>query len=101
MRERGLTEHSLNQVHRVLDRALRHAVQWGLIVRNPAVLVFAPRPRRREMTALSAEELMRLLDHARETGSALSLWSWVRPGFESGRHWGSGGKTSTWSLVGS
>lgn len=66
MRERGLTEHSLNQVHSVLDRALRHAVQWGLIVRNPAVLVFAPRPRRREMTALSAEELMRLLDHARE-----------------------------------
>jgi integrase len=66
MRQRGLTEHSLNQVHRVLDRALRHAVQWGLIVRNPAVLVFAPRPRRREMTALSAEELMRLLDHARE-----------------------------------
>jgi integrase len=65
MRERGLTEHSLNQVHGVLDRALRHALQWGLIARNPAVIVFAPRPRRREMTALSAEELMRLLDHAR------------------------------------
>ena len=65
MRERGLTEYSLHQVHGLLDRAPRHALQWGLIVRNPAVLVFAPRPRRREMTALSAEQLMRLLDHAR------------------------------------
>jgi integrase len=63
MGERGLTAYSLHQVHGLLDRALRHALQWGLIVRNPAVLVFAPRPRRREMTALSAEQLMRLLDH--------------------------------------
>jgi len=47
MRERGLTEYSLHQVHGLLDRAPRHALQWGLIVRNPAVLVFAPRPRRR------------------------------------------------------
>lgn len=31
MRERGLTEHSLNQVHGVLDRALRYALQWGMI----------------------------------------------------------------------
>lgn len=65
LRDRGLTEYSLHQVHAVLDRALRHGLQWGMIARNPAALVFAPRPRRREMTALSAGQLMRLLDQAR------------------------------------
>jgi integrase len=63
--DRGLTDYSVRQVHSLLDRALRHAIQWGLISRNPAALVFPPRPRRREMTALSAAQLMRLLEYAR------------------------------------
>ena len=64
LHDRGLTDYSVRQVHSLLDRALRHAIQCGLISRNPAALVFSPRPRRREMTALSAEQLMRLLEHA-------------------------------------
>lgn len=116
LRGRGLTEHSLHQVHGLLDRALRHALQWGLILRNPAALVFAPRPRRREMTALSAEQLMRLLDHARghqlwpllvvlgtaglRIGEALGLAgptsTSVRGGWLSGRHC-SVGEASVWS----
>jgi len=58
---RGLTAYSVLQAHRVLHRALTQAFQWGLASRNPAALVFPPRPRRREMTALSTDQLIVLL----------------------------------------
>ena len=58
---RGLTAYSVLQAHRVLHRALTQAFQWGLASRNPAAPVFPPRPRRREMTALSADQLIVLL----------------------------------------
>ncbi len=58
---RGLTAYSVLQAHRVLHRALTQAFQWGLASRNPAGLVFPPRPRRREMKALSGDELIILL----------------------------------------
>lgn len=38
-------------------------MHWGLTSRNPAQLVSPPRPGRREMTALSSEQLRCLLEH--------------------------------------
>jgi integrase len=61
----GLTPYSVLQTHRVLHRALHQATHWGLITKNPAALALPPRPRRREMTALSPDELGRLFDHTR------------------------------------
>ena len=49
----------------VLHRALYQALHWGLIAANPTELVAPPRPKRREMTALTAAQLQRLLDTTR------------------------------------
>ncbi len=61
----GLSDYSVLQVHRTLHRALDRAFRWGLIPRNPASLVLPPRPRKREMTALTSEQLLRLLASTR------------------------------------
>lgn len=57
----GLSPRSVEQMHAVLHRALYQAMHWGLIVTNPTEVVAPPRPRKREMTALTAVQLQRLL----------------------------------------
>ncbi len=47
--------------HRVLYEALRHAVQWQLLSRNPADGVKPPRPGRHEIRVITAEEAGRLM----------------------------------------
>lgn len=56
----GLSLRSVEQTHVVLHRALYQAVHWGLIAANPTELVAPPRPKRREMTALTDVQLKRL-----------------------------------------
>lgn len=50
--------------HVALHRALGQAVRWGLIPRNIADLVDAPRVARKEMKVLTPEEVRRFLDAA-------------------------------------
>ncbi|MDQ6946859.1 MAG: site-specific integrase [Actinomycetota bacterium] len=57
----GLSPRSVEQMHAVLHRALRQGLHWGLIATNPTELVAPPRPRKREMTALTTAQLHRLL----------------------------------------
>jgi integrase len=57
---RGLSRRSVEQTHTVLHRALRQAVLWGLVLRNPTEAVTVPRPSRREMHTLTEEEVGRL-----------------------------------------
>lgn len=57
----SLSASSIAHLHRVLHSAFDQAVQWNLIARNPAAAVKAPRPRRREMTVLSPDEVRALL----------------------------------------
>ncbi len=56
-------------VHRVLSCMLKHAVQWGVIVRNPAAMVDAPRVQETEIEILAAADLQRVLTALR--GQAL------------------------------
>ena len=65
LQDGGLTAYSVLQTHRTLSRALTQAFHWGVIPRNPATLVFPPRPRKREATALTPQELLRLFEHTR------------------------------------
>jgi len=58
---RGLAARSVLQHHRILREALKHAVHWQLIARNPADAVTPPQAQRREMRGLSAEEARLLL----------------------------------------
>jgi len=53
--------------HRVLKEALGQAVKWQIVPRNPADAVEPPRPARNEMRVLTAEQIDRLLEAARET----------------------------------
>jgi integrase len=57
---KGLSRRSVEQTHTVLHRALRQAVLWGLMLRNPTEAVTVPRPARREMHTLTEEEVGRL-----------------------------------------
>lgn len=62
---RGLKPYSVLQVHRLLHRSMSHAFHLGLVTRNPTLLVLPPRPQRRPTTALSAQQLLLLLDRTR------------------------------------
>jgi len=62
---KGLSRRSVEQTHTVLHRALRQAVLWGLMLRNPTEAVTVPRPPRREMHTLTEEEVGRLFNATR------------------------------------
>ena len=61
----GLSRRSVEQTHTVLHRALRQAVLWGLMLRNPTEAVTVPRPSRREMQTLTEAEVGRLFQASR------------------------------------
>jgi integrase len=52
-------------IHTTLHKVLKQAVRWGLIVRNVAEVVQAPRWARKELRVLSPEEVGRLLKASR------------------------------------
>lgn len=63
----GLSARTVLQSHAVLHRALKQARHWGLTNALPTELVAVPRPRQREMQALSAAQLWTLLDSSRSS----------------------------------
>ena len=63
----GLSARSVVYHHRILSKALDYAVKMGIVVRNVANVVQPPRVQRVTMSTLSAEEVTRFLDAARET----------------------------------
>jgi len=68
-REKGpgtrLSPKTVQLTHTVLRSALKQAVKWELVRRNVTDAVDPPKARRKEIRALSAEELSRLLSVAR------------------------------------
>jgi integrase len=65
--ESGLSARSVEQTHCVLHLALKQAMHWGIIGRNPSELVIPPRSRTREMTALNRCQLQHLLSATAST----------------------------------
>lgn len=63
---RGLSATSVRNVHRVVHRALRDAVRWDLIARNPAEVADPPRAGRPSMVTWSPVELRAFLEHTVE-----------------------------------
>ena len=57
MGEKGLSPRTIRLAHRILSMALKQAVRWGMLATNPAELVDLPKQKRREMHALSGEEV--------------------------------------------
>jgi len=57
----GLSQQSVVHVHRILHRALKHAVRWGVVARNVTDAVDPPRVARREMLVLTPQQVRQLL----------------------------------------
>jgi integrase len=69
----GLSRRSVEQGHAVLHRALRQAVQWGLLGRNPTDAVNVPRPEKREMKTLTQDQVTVLLESTK-SDRLFALW---------------------------
>ncbi len=65
MSERGLSPRVVRYTHAVLSSALKQAVAWDMLHRNPASVVKLPRQDRQEMHAMSAEQAGQFLSAVR------------------------------------
>ena len=91
MQGRALSARVVRYTHAVLNSALKQAVKWRLIARNPASVVDLPRLERKEMQALSPDEAARFLTAAASDRYKvlfnLALVSGMRPSECSGLQW--------------
>ncbi|MDD3927758.1 MAG: site-specific integrase [bacterium] len=91
MQARGLTR-STEYTRTVLRNALQQAVKWGMLPRNPAQdIEIAPR-RKREMSVLTKDEAIKLLEASKDNKWGLLfellLVTGLRPGEALGLKWG-------------
>ncbi len=88
----GLGPQSVRNVHAVLRRALKQAVDWNLAPRNVAALVHPPRVPRAEIVALSPDESRALITSLRgdrwEALIVVALATGMRQGELLGLKWG-------------
>ena len=64
--EEGLSPRTIRSLHAVIRQGLAHAVKTGAAPRNAAELVELPKQEKREVKAMSADEVARFLQAARE-----------------------------------
>lgn len=90
--DKGLAARTVQYAHAVIHRALEQAARWNLVGRNAADAVDAPRPQRKEMTALTADQARHLLDAAKDDRLyalyVLALTTGMRSGELAGLRWG-------------
>jgi|SRR5450759_320708 integrase len=88
--ESGLSARTVQYIHAVIHRALDQATKWGLAVRNVADLVEAPRPVKKPIQTLNADQCKKLLETLQDDRLypfyALSLVG-LRLGELLGLHW--------------
>lgn len=91
MLERGLSARVVRYTHAVLSSALKQAVRWNILYRNPAECVQLPKLARKEMKALTTEECGRFLAVLNEDRHhalfALALSTGMRPEEYLGLQW--------------
>lgn len=80
----GLSHQTVLHHHRVLDCALKWAVKWQILARNPADFVDAPKAPHREMKALDQDGTVRLLATAEGTRLYLPVLIAVTTGMRLG-----------------
>lgn len=59
--KQGLSERTVQWVHVVCGASLKQAVKWGIINRNPADMVDAPKPKKTQMRTIDAAEIPEFL----------------------------------------
>jgi integrase len=70
--------------HRVLRKALKHAVKWHLLIRNPADAADPPRAEHREMSTLDEEGVATLFEAVRGTRLEVPVMLAVTTGLRRG-----------------
>ena len=73
LEQEGLSVSTIRSAHTVLHRALRDAVRWGRLVRNPAGMADPPARTRSRAKAWTAGEVSRFLVHV-EGDRLFALW---------------------------
>lgn len=73
LEQAGLSVSTRRLTHAVLHRALRDAVRWGRLVRNPADMADPPAAARSRAQAWTAKELGRFLEHVADD-RLFALW---------------------------
>lgn len=63
-KEGGLSKRTVQYHHRVLSKALKHAVRWKVMDNNPCNYIDAPSPDKPEIHSLSQEQIDKLLNIA-------------------------------------
>ncbi|HEX7124883.1 MAG TPA: site-specific integrase [Thermodesulfobacteriota bacterium] len=61
MLSKGLSARTVRYVHAVLSSALKQAVRWRMLIRNPAEAVDLPKQDRKEMRALTEDEVAKFV----------------------------------------
>jgi len=67
MQKQGLSPRTVRYHHAVMHVALKTALKWGLIVRNPADAVDPPKIHRNDMQTWDEQEINQFLEGAKET----------------------------------
>lgn len=80
----GLSAQTVLHHHRILKDALKQAVRWRLLARNPADAVEPPRPTDREMQVLDETQTALLLKHAQKKGLYIPILLAVTTGLRRG-----------------
>jgi integrase len=84
LRDANLAPRTVGHIHRILHRALGHAVQWGIVRDNVSEVVDPPRVPSAEIDILSADDLHALLAKLRGRSiypiAALALATGMRRG---------------------
>lgn len=80
----GLTAQTVLHVHRTLSQALAHAVNTGVLFKNPAEQVRPPRPPSREIVILTKPDVATLLRAAEQTWLYLPVLIAVTTGMRRG-----------------
>ena len=93
--ESGLSASSVQRVHALLHKALKQAVNDGLIPRNGTESVKVPRQPRREMRTFTHEQARAFLEAAKDDRLGALYVVAIHTGLRQANSWGCAGKTST------
>ncbi len=80
----GLSARSVLHYHRILSQALKQAVKWQLLPRNPADAVEPPRPEQKEMVALDENQTAILIEKVKGTALYIPVFLAVTTGMRRG-----------------
>ena len=67
MLDKGLSNTTVVQVHRILRESLKHAVKWGVLTRNVADAASPPKVQRKQMDMWDVETVCRFMEEAKES----------------------------------